>query len=82
MGGDQGAGEPPRLRYMHVVAVITERIESGEYPPGRRLPPEKDLAAELGVAYMTVRRAMGILRERGLVVTIWGLGTFVKDGRR
>jgi len=31
---------------------------------------------------MTVRKAMGILRERGLVVTIWGLGTFVKDGRR
>jgi DNA-binding GntR family transcriptional regulator len=67
---------------MHVVAVITQRIESGEYTPGRRLPPEKDLAAELGVAYMTVRKAMGILRERGLVITIWGLGTFVKDERR
>jgi DNA-binding GntR family transcriptional regulator len=67
---------------MHVVAVITQRIESGEYTPGRRLPPEKDLAAELGVAYMTVRKAMGILRERGLVMTIWGLGTFVREGRR
>jgi DNA-binding GntR family transcriptional regulator len=67
---------------MHVVAVITQRIESGEYTPGRRLPPEKDLAAELGVAYMTVRKAMGILRERGLVITIWGLGTFVREGRR
>jgi len=77
LGGDQG-GEPPRLRYMQVVEIITQRIESGEYTPGRRLPPEKDLAAELGVAYMTVRKAMGILRERGLVVTIWGLGTFVK----
>jgi DNA-binding GntR family transcriptional regulator len=67
---------------MYVVAVITQRIEAGEYAPGRRLPPEKDLAVELGVAYMTVRKAMGILRERGLVITIWGLGTFVKDGRR
>jgi DNA-binding GntR family transcriptional regulator len=78
MGGDQG-GELPRLRYMHVVAVITQRIESGEYTPGRRLPPEKDLAAELGVAYMTVRKAMGILRERGLVQTFWGHGTYVRE---
>lgn len=74
MGGTDG----PRLRYMYVVDEITRRIQAGEYTPGRRLPPEKDLAAELGVAYMTVRRAMGILRERGLVITIWGLGTFVK----
>jgi len=71
-------GGPPELRYRMVVRVITARIDSGEYAPGRRLPPEKDLAAELGVAYMTVRRAMGILRDRGLVITIWGLGTFVK----
>jgi DNA-binding GntR family transcriptional regulator len=63
---------------MYVVEEITQRIESGEYAPGRRLPPEKDLAAELGVAYMTVRRAMEILRDRGLVITVWGLGTFVK----
>lgn len=78
MGGDQG-GEPPRLRYMQVVEIITQRIESGEYAPGRRLPPEKDLAAELGVAYMTVRRAMAILRERGLVMTFWGHGTYVRE---
>jgi DNA-binding GntR family transcriptional regulator len=63
-----------------VVRVISERIESGEYTPGRRLPPEKDLATDLDVAYMTVRRAMEELRKRGLVATIWGLGTFVKDG--
>jgi DNA-binding GntR family transcriptional regulator len=63
---------------MYIVRVITERIEAGEYAPGRRLPPEKDLAVELGVSYMTIRRAMQILRERDLVATIWGLGTFVK----
>ena len=76
MGGTDG----PRLRYMYVVDEVTRRIQSGEYAPGRRLPPEKDLAAELGVAYMTVRRAMEELRKRGLVATIWGLGTFIRDG--
>jgi DNA-binding GntR family transcriptional regulator len=81
VGGDHEAGVP-ELRYMMVVRVITERIETGVYPPGFRLPPEHELARDLGVAYLTVRRAMQILRERGLVATIWGLGTFVKDGRR
>jgi DNA-binding GntR family transcriptional regulator len=74
-----GGDHVPELRYAYVVRVITERIEAGEYTPGRRLPPEKDLAAELGVSYMTVRRAMQILRERDLVSTIWGLGTFVRS---
>ncbi len=69
----------PQLVYEIVAARITARIESGEWRPGRRLPPERELAETFGVAYMTVRRAMGKLREGGVVVTVHGRGTFVAD---
>jgi GntR family transcriptional regulator len=51
--------------------------ERGELAPGQKLPAERDLADERGIAYQTVRRAMRELRERGLVVSRAGKGTFV-----
>ena len=67
----------PELIYVQVANVVTGRIERGELAPGSRLPAERDLAAELGVSYDSVRRAMELLRERGLIVTVHGRGTFV-----
>jgi DNA-binding GntR family transcriptional regulator len=46
---------------------IAQRIAAGEFPPGTRLPGRDRLAAEYGVAEMTVRRAVGELEARGLV---------------
>ena len=69
----------PALIYVQVADWITGRIERGELAPGHKLPAERDLAAEIGVGYMTVRRAMRLLRERGLIVTVVGRGTFVAD---
>lgn len=71
----------PRLVYMQVADWVAARIESGELQPGMKLPAERDLAAEIGVAYMTVRRAMRELRERGLVVSVVGRGTYVAEPR-
>jgi DNA-binding transcriptional regulator YhcF (GntR family) len=45
--------------------------------PGARLPAERDLATEYGVAYDTIRRATALLRDRGLIITIVGRGTYV-----
>lgn len=64
---------------MRVAADIAARIESGELAPGTRLRSELDLAEHYGVAYQTVRHAMKVLRERGLIVSIQGRGTFVRD---
>jgi len=74
----------PKLVYVQVADWITGRIERGELRPGHKLPAERDLASEIGVGYMTVRRAMRLLRERGLIVTVVGRGTFVAEcaGRR
>ena len=69
----------PALIYVQVADWITGRIERGELEPGHKLPAERDLAVEIGVGYMTVRRAMRLLRERGLIVTVVGRGTFVAE---
>jgi DNA-binding GntR family transcriptional regulator len=67
----------PKLVYVQVADHIAARIQAGELTPGARLPAERDLAAEYGVAYDTIRRATALLRERELIITIVGRGTFV-----
>ena len=73
---DPDAGEPAYV-YARVADHIAARIAAGELAPGERLPGERDLAAEYGVALGTVRRAVGELRHRGLVVTLPAKGTFI-----
>ena len=67
----------PKLIYLQVADHIAGRIAAGELQPGARLPAERDMATEYGVAYDTIRRATAVLRERGLITTIVGRGTFV-----
>jgi GntR family transcriptional regulator len=73
--GDGG----PQLTYMRVAEDITARIRSGELRPGARLLSERDLANHYGVAFHTIRNAMKVLRERGLIVSVHGRGTFVRE---
>jgi DNA-binding GntR family transcriptional regulator len=63
---------------MRVVNDIAARIASGELAPGARLRAERELATYYGGSYGTVRRAMEVLRERDLVESIHGRGTFVR----
>ena len=63
--------------YAQVAEYVAAQIESGTYQRGQKLPAERDLADDWGVAYQTVRRAMRELRERGLIVSVLGKGTFV-----
>lgn len=65
--------------YVALADHVAARIAAGELSPGARLPAERDLAVEYGVAYLTVRRAAQVLRDRGLIVTVHGKGTFVAD---
>ena len=61
---------------MQVADDIQRRITDGEI--SMKLPSERTIAEEYGVAYTTVRHATAVLRERGLIVTVHGRGTFVK----
>lgn len=58
---------------------LAARIHAGELTAGTKLPSEPRLAENLGVSRNTVREAIGILREQGLVATRQGLGTVVLD---
>jgi GntR family transcriptional regulator len=73
------APKGPELIYAAMADHVEARIRAGELSAGSRLPSERDLAAEYGVGYMTARRAAQELRERGLIVTVQGKGTFVVD---
>jgi DNA-binding GntR family transcriptional regulator len=66
------------LAYELVAEDIADRIASGELAPGTRLRSERDLAEHYGRSYGTVRRAMEVLRERGLIETVHGRGTYVR----
>ncbi len=61
--------------YQQVADAITARITTGHYTI--KLPAERALAEEFGVSYITVRHAIAILRERAVIVSIHGRGTFV-----
>lgn len=66
----------PRCGAIEIAQSLKSRIEAGEWAE-HRIPPERDLAADFGVARNTIRRAMMMLREEG---TIWrhvGRGTFI-----
>ena len=68
--------DSPVLAYVQVADLLAARIEAGEL--AGRMPAERDLAAEYGVAYGTIRRAMEVLRERGLIESVHGRGTFTR----
>jgi GntR family transcriptional regulator len=67
----------PEPIYRQVADYVASQIADGTLVAGAKLPAERDLAQEWGVAYLTVRRAMRELRERGLIVTTQGRGTYV-----
>lgn len=69
----------PYAPYMRVLDALSAEIKAGTYAPGERIPSDAELCERFKVARMTARRAVGVLRERGLVVTEWGKGTFVVD---
>jgi DNA-binding GntR family transcriptional regulator len=73
--------DPLQLAYVQVADHIAARIEAGELERGTRLPPERELAAQYGVAYNTLRRSMDVLRDRGLVITLRGHGNYVTRDR-
>lgn len=63
--------------YARLADDIAERIRSGEFLPGTRLPGRGPLAAEYGVAELTVRRAVRELEGRGLVLRAGAKGALV-----
>src|SRR6187401_619150 len=69
--------EPHRL-YRQIADRIGALIAGGEFAPGTRLPPERDLAAQLHVSRTSVREALIALELSGLIDIRMGSGVYVK----
>ncbi len=68
----------PRRLYRQIADQIRALIRSGEYATGSRLPPERDLAKQLGVSRPSVREAVIALEVEGLVDVRIGSGIYVR----
>jgi DNA-binding FadR family transcriptional regulator len=67
----------PRRLYRQIADQIRGLIGAGEFPAGSRLPPERDLARQLGVSRPSVREALIALEVEGLVEVRIGSGIYV-----
>ena len=70
----------PRRLYRQIADQIRGLIRSGEFPAGSRLPPERDLARQLGVSRPSVREALIALEVEGMVEVRIGSGIYVLGG--
>src|SRR5688572_21779761 len=70
-----------RRLYRQIADQIAALIDRGEYSPGQRLPPERDLAKQLGVSRPSVREALIALEVEGFVEVRMGSGVYVTDRR-
>jgi len=68
----------PRRLYRQIADQLRVLIESGEFPAGARLPPERDLAVQLGVSRPSVREALIALEVEGRVEVRMGSGIYVR----
>jgi len=75
---------PPVSRYEQVARRLRERVFSGEFPPGAKLPSGPELARDpsIGVSQHSVQRAFELLAREGIVRMTSGSGTEVLERSR
>ena len=69
----------PKYPYEQLADTLRERITSGEFPPGSKLPSRAELTAEYGYSDIVIGRAMWILKQEGLTETLPGVGVYVAE---
>lgn len=65
--------------YIQLAEQLRTRIDTGDLPPGAALPTQAQLMAHYGLSSTTVREAIDVLRGEGLIETVRGKGTFVRE---
>ncbi|MGW1609238.1 GntR family transcriptional regulator [Streptomyces sp. NPDC002285] len=68
-----------RPPYQHAADELRREIKQGRFKPGEQMPSVRELQDRFGVANMTARSALNVLRDEGLIYTIHGRGSFVAD---
>ena len=70
--------DDPQAPFQQVADDLRSSIRSGELPPGARLPKQSVLADGYGVSLGTVKSALNVLRDEGLIVSRQGEGSWVR----
>ena len=70
-------GQVREIRYRAIADDLRRRVEAGEFAAGRLLPSEAELSAAYEASRVTVRKALEVLRDEGLVDARQGFGWFV-----
>ena len=68
-----------KLKHVKIYNELYELILNGTYEPGSQLPSETTLSATMNVSRMTLRKALTLLREDGLIKDVQGVGHFVRE---
>lgn len=66
-------------KYKEVANEIRKRIKKGTYPIDKRMPDQTTLAKEFQTSRVTIKKALDLLTVGGLVYTIQGSGTYIKQ---
>ena len=69
-----------RPMYLQIMEQIKQRIAVGDWQRGQSLPSIRQLASDLGVSVITVKRAYFELEREGVIQTQHGKGSVVADG--
>lgn len=64
--------------YRQIAEAIRKRVKSGVYPKDSRIPTESEIFETWEVARTMARRAIAVLREEGLVYTVFQRGIYVR----
>lgn len=67
------------VSYRDIAADLRQQISEGRYMPGDKLPMLTELQAQYGAGYQTVRSAISLLEQEGLVVAVRRRGTIVRE---
>lgn len=67
--------------YLEIYNDIVNKIKSGEYREGDKMPTERDMCTIYGVSRITIRQAFALLEEKGYLLRKQGKGSFIKRGR-
>lgn len=78
---NQSSLQPPDRQRVdeQIAASIADAILDGAFPPGSTLPPERDLAEQLGVNRTSLRQGLARLQQMGLIEARHGSGNVVRD---
>jgi len=66
--------------YVQVSELLIRDIAAGRLIEGERLPPERDMAEELGISIGTLRKALADLTRKGLLERVQGSGNYIRHG--